>query len=167
MGLDMYLLSVPKIKGMDYEEILLANVHLGKHKAEQDETYERLKPHIKHFEKLDFSWSSLFEEIAYWRKANQIHNWFVDTIHNGEDEPCFTEEVTKENLKNLYILCLKVLTKRVNPEDILPTKPGCYFGSTEYDAFYYREIDETKSLLANLLANFNFETHYLVYQCTW
>jgi hypothetical protein len=167
MGLDMYLFSVPKIEGMDLDDILVASGSLSNLEEEQKETYERVKPYIKHFEEFDSSWSSLREEVAYWRKANQIHNWFVENLHNGEDEPCFTQEVTKENFKDLYNLCLKVLTRKVDPDEILPTKPGCFFGSTAYDPFYYNEVEETKSILAALLENFNFETHYLVYQCSW
>ncbi|MGZ4161803.1 MAG: hypothetical protein ACXVNF_13540 [Neobacillus sp.] len=43
----MYLFSAPKIEGMDLEEISLANARLSKYQAEQDEIYERIKPHIK------------------------------------------------------------------------------------------------------------------------
>src|SRR4051794_31057713 len=101
MGLDMYLFSLPKITGMDYDEIVSASAQMSKHKAEQNEIYEKLKPHIKHFQEYDSSWSSIYEEVAYWRKANQIHNWFVEALHNGVDDPCFTQVVTKENLVEL------------------------------------------------------------------
>jgi hypothetical protein len=167
MGLDMYLFSAPKINGMELEEVLLASGRLSNLKEKKNEIYERVKPYIKHFEEYDSAWSSLLEEVTYWRKANQIHNWFVENIHNGIDEPCFTQEVTKENIQDLYSLCLKVLTNRTNPQDILPTRPGCFFGSTAYESFYYSEVEETKSILEVLLKNFNFETHYLMYQCSW
>lgn len=26
-----------------------------------------------------------WEEVGYWRKANQIHNWFVKKLNNGDD----------------------------------------------------------------------------------
>jgi hypothetical protein len=41
MGLDMYLFSSPKIIGMDYEEVTLANTQMSKHQAEKDEIYEK------------------------------------------------------------------------------------------------------------------------------
>ncbi|MBV7508449.1 hypothetical protein KW850_24850 [Bacillus sp. sid0103] len=167
MGLDMYLFSLPKITGMSYDEIVKASAEMGKHKAEQDEIYEKLKPHIKHFKEYDSSWSSIYEEVAYWRKANQIHNWFVENLHNGEDEPCFSQEVTKENLQDLNNLCLQVLQQKEPPINFLPTRPGCFFGNLSYDSYYYREIEETQELLAALIKNFNFETHYLLYQCSW
>ena len=167
MGLDMYLYSAPKIDGMNLQEVLVANGRLSELKEEQNEIYVRVKPYIKDFEEFDYSWSSLVEEVAYWRKANQIHNWFVENIHNGIDDPCFTQEVTNETLNDLYNLCLNVLTRKDHPAGILPARPGCFFGSTEYDDFYYNEIDQTQSILASLLKNFNFETHYLLYQCSW
>lgn len=118
MGLDMYLFSLQKLEGMDFEEVLLANGQLRKHMAEQNEIYEKLKPHIKNTQEFDYK-------------------------------------------------CLIVLARDTDSIDILPTKPGCFFGSTGYGKLYYREIDETKSILAYLLQHFNFETHYLLYQCSW
>ena len=29
---------------------------------------------------------SISERIGYWRKANQIHNWFVENVQGGEDD---------------------------------------------------------------------------------
>ncbi|MDQ6598779.1 hypothetical protein E2K98_13190 [Bacillus salipaludis] len=166
MGLDMYLFSAPKIDGMNFEDVLLANGRF--HKLEEgDMLYERLKPYIKHFEEYGRKWSSMLEEVAYWRKANQIHNWFVENLNNGTDEPVFTVEVTKDQLRELYKLCIEALTKQTHPHEQLPTRPGCFFGSIAYDDYYYKEIDRTKSIVENLLKNFNFETHYLLYQCSW
>ena len=49
------------------------------------------------------------EEIGYWRKANQIHNWFVEHVQDGEDDCCYHHEVTKEILEELLDTCEKVL----------------------------------------------------------
>jgi hypothetical protein len=49
------------------------------------------------------------EEIGYWRKANQIHKWFVDNVQGGEDDCGYHDEVTKEVLENLLETCKKVL----------------------------------------------------------
>lgn len=111
--------------------------------------------------------------MAYWRKANLIHNWFVENLHNGVDEPNFHQEVTKQNLQVLYRLCIKVLkhknntTNEIHPHYILPSRPGCFFGSISYDNYYYHVINETKAKLEELLKNFNFDTHFLFYECSW
>ena len=167
MGLDMYLISLPKISGMSYDEIVNANRYLTKHEQAQDEIYKKVKPYIKHFEQYSYSWNSLYEEMASWRKANQIHQWFVNTLHNGTDDPCFTVEVTKGQLIELQKLCLSVLAKKEHPSYSLPTLSGSFFGNTSYSPFYYREIFETEAILSCLNKNFNFETHYLFYQCSW
>lgn len=45
MGLDMYLLSAPKIDGMNLEQVLLANRRF--HQLEEgDERYKLVKPYI-------------------------------------------------------------------------------------------------------------------------
>ena len=46
--------------------------------------------------------------VAYWRKANQIHKWFVDNVCDGEDE-CNPHDVSLEQLTELRDLCMKVL----------------------------------------------------------
>lgn len=46
--------------------------------------------------------------IGYWRKANQIHNWFVDNVQGGEDD-CGTYDVSKEDLEELKQKCVLVL----------------------------------------------------------
>ena len=49
------------------------------------------------------------EEVGYWRKANHIHNWFVENIQNGTDDCNYHREVTEEDLKELLDVCQKVL----------------------------------------------------------
>lgn len=46
--------------------------------------------------------------VAYWRKANAIHKWFVDTVQDGEDD-CGNYEVSREELSELRQLCQAVL----------------------------------------------------------
>lgn len=47
-------------------------------------------------------------EIAYWRKANQVHKWFVDNVQNGVDD-CGYYEVTIEKLQELVDICREIL----------------------------------------------------------
>lgn len=47
-------------------------------------------------------------EVAYWRKANQIHNWFVKNVQNGLDD-CGYYEVSITKLKELKEICDKIL----------------------------------------------------------
>jgi hypothetical protein len=164
----MYLYSIPKIEGMSLMEILSADIHLREHEQKKDATYEKIKQHIKHFKdnEINHQWRSLRTEVAYWRKANQIHNWFVVHVLNGVDE-CGTYEVRKESIQELHNLCVGILFKKATPQKVLPTKSGFYYGSTDYDHFYMYEIKQTASILENILKNLQFDTHYLVYNFSW
>jgi hypothetical protein len=50
----------------------------------------------------------LSREIGYWRKANQIHAWFVEHVQRGEDE-CKPHYVGREQLRKLRDVCERVL----------------------------------------------------------
>ena len=58
-------------------------------------------------------------EIAYWRKANAIHEWFVKNVQDGVDE-CQKSYVSHENLQNLLNVCKSVLANPDQVETLLP-----------------------------------------------
>jgi hypothetical protein len=45
--------------------------------------------------------SEVIEEVMYWRKANQIHKWFVDNVQDGVDD-CKEYWVSEEKLQELF-----------------------------------------------------------------
>lgn len=57
-----------------------------------------------------YGYGHIMEEVGYWRKANQIHNFFVENVQNGEDDCSYHNECTKEILEDLLDKCYKVLT---------------------------------------------------------
>ena len=89
-------------------------------------------------------------EIAYWRKANAIHNWFVNTCGDGIDE-CQLIEVSADQLKDLRSKCIKVLANHDVAKEELPTASGFFFGGTEYDEYYFDIIKYTLKIVNNLL----------------
>ena len=56
-----------------------------------------------------YPYKSITEEVGYWRKANQIHSFFVDKVQDGEDDCDYHHEVTKEVLEELLDTCETVL----------------------------------------------------------
>jgi hypothetical protein len=52
--------------------------------------------------------SSINERVAYWRKANAIHQWFVDNVQDGEDD-CKQYYVDQDQLKELLDLVNDVI----------------------------------------------------------
>ena len=54
-----------------------------------------------------------YEDIAYWRKANMIHKWFVGRVQGGVDDCEYHDEVTKADLEALRDACKEVLEESV------------------------------------------------------
>lgn len=137
------------------------------------------------------------EEVGYWRKADQIHNWFVENVQNGADD-CDFYECTEEDLGKLLEICMTVKngitmvpgkihvgttyfkgTVTENYEDgmviedtsiaeeLLPTCAGFFFGSTDYDESYLEDIDHTIDVLQNVLATTDFEKEMICYHSNW
>lgn len=108
------------------------------------------------------------EQVMYWRKANHIHNWFVQNCQGSVDDGRSTY-VSVENLKNLYDACKKVMEfdAASAPNDILPTTSGFFFGSTDYDEWYYQDIKDTIEFLEKEMdADGKFNGDYY-YEASW
>ena len=90
-------------------------------------------------------------EAGYWRKSNQIHNWFVANVQEGKDE-CQDSYVSREQLKELREVCQKVLDNNELAEQLLPTKEGFFFGGKDYDQWYFDDLKETIEVIDNALA---------------
>lgn len=84
---------------------------------------------------------SVDTELVYWRKANAIHNFF--TSLKEQHESCESIEVTKDMLGMLLDRCTMVLEDRSRADELLPTTSGFFFGSTEYDEWYFNKLEDT------------------------
>jgi len=90
---------------------------------------------------------------VYWRKANAIHQWFIDNCADGVDD-CNPVYVSPDQLEKLYKKVCEVLAHPEDPEvakDILPTSSGFFFGETEYNEQYYEDLKYTRDALKKLL----------------
>lgn len=52
--------------------------------------------------------SYIEEEVMTWRKANQIHHWFVENVQDGNDN-CADYYVSEDNLRELLSVCEAVI----------------------------------------------------------
>lgn len=59
------------------------------------------------------NWFSIGEEVAYWRKANAIHAWFVERVQGGEDDCRYHKEVAKDIIAELRDICAEVIKKSI------------------------------------------------------
>jgi hypothetical protein len=125
--------------------------------------------------------SYITEQVAYWRKANAIHLWIVNTLAGGVDE-CQEIPMREEDLRMLVVLCRRVLASiemregllkngerleggrwkpilepgqtivdPVEAEDLLPTGSGFFFGSTDYDEYYVADLKNTVEQIEDAL----------------
>ena len=83
-------------------------------------------------------------------KSYQIHQWFVDNVQQGEDD-CGNYYVGRETLEELLEICKKVKEDNSLAEKLLPTQSGFFFGGTEYDEWYFQDIDNTIEILEECL----------------
>ena len=98
MGLDMYLRASKYVSGYDF-------------RGEQEVAFYRSlveKFEVEEFVDPDTPSATIEFTVAYWRKANQIHNWFVENVQGGEDE-CKPHYVSRGQLTDLGETCLRVL----------------------------------------------------------
>jgi hypothetical protein len=97
MGLDMYLSRKTYVKNYEHfkkEQKTSVSVKRGGKKI----------PYIN-----SNRVSYVQEEVCYWRKANQIHDWFVQHAQGGEDD-CKNYEVSRGQLEALLDTVNEVLT---------------------------------------------------------
>ena len=194
MGLDMFLWKMKKQKGKTFDEVMEIKRKLDNEEIKGVEK-ENLKMYMFHtkLENINYEYDSLFKEVYYWRKANAIHQWFVDNIQNGNDD-CEDYRVTQKDLQILIdtlrdvynSLCNKeMITKKVQDgsieyeikvfkeedleiaKQLLPTQEGFFFGGTQYDEYYFEDIKKTLNDLQIINECFDFENNYLIYGSSW
>ena len=101
----------------------------------------------------------IIEEAGYWRKANAIHKWFVDNCQDGVDD-CRDAYVEFNQLQTLLDLCRIVIIDKSKAEQLLPSTSGFFFGNTEYDEWYYNDIQNTIDILEKALEDKDGEYYY-------
>jgi hypothetical protein len=102
--------------------------------------------------------------VAYWRKSNQIHKWFVDNVQGGEDD-CGEYYVSREKLTELLTTCRQALFKK-DPSELMPSA-GFFFGSYDIDEYYWADIKDTIKQIAPLVENDEYKNLSFYYQSSW
>jgi hypothetical protein len=187
MGLDMYLSASFYCGGWD---------HIP---AEQRKPFDQVTEALGIRHLVDDGSPSLTVDVhvGYWRKANQIHQWFVSNVQGGVDE-CQRAYVERDRLSELRDACKRVLNLSelapgtinngklykdgewhqltepglivVNPElaqEHLPTQSGFFFGSTDYDQYYIYDLTNTIEIIDRCLASTALDEATFYYQSSW
>ena len=106
------------------------------------------------------------EDVGYWRKANAIHKWFVDNVQNGVDD-CKDYYVPKEKLEELLDICKKVKENHELAKELLPTTNGFFFGSIDYDEYYFEDIENTIKIIEDTFSDYDKLLHEYFYHSSW
>ena len=107
------------------------------------------------------------EEVMYWRKANQIRSWIVNNTIYEDDWNCERVELTKETLEKLKADCETVMDDPSKARKIFPTSAKFFFGSTDYDEWYFNELETTAKEIETILKETDFENEIIYYTEWW
>jgi hypothetical protein len=160
MGLDMYLSAKKHFAKINWQA-LQANDELNYNSP------EAVFPQFNDLMELtqlsnvatDIYGATVEVTCAYWRKANQVHAWFVREVQKGNDN-CGEYYVDIDDLKTLLELCEKVKADHSLAEELLPSASGFFFGGTDYDEWYYNGIDNTIEILKEALGDTKGDYYY-------
>jgi hypothetical protein len=150
MGLDMYLTAKKFVSDFDF-------------KPEQSKLNGEIKQALG-IDSEEYGYINIELEVAYWRKANQIHAWFVDNVQEGVDN-CGSYYVSRDNLTTLLELCKKVV--ETNDAKLLEPKSGFFFGSTDVDDWYFDQVRETIGTLSKILNDDRLSDCSFSYHSSW
>lgn len=156
MGLDQYLYAKQFVSSSSW------STEDNKKKVK---SIARLMKGTKFIDENDLQFAEVKLQIAYWRKANAIHKYFVDQCAEGKDE-CQDTYVEREHLEDLLNRCETVLKDHSRANELLPTQSGFFFGSTDYDEWYYTDLEQTIPVLQKILKNAP-ETWEFEYKASW
>lgn len=227
MGLDMYLNRMPRHKGATAHDVVKIESYIDYKRdlenpkssakdysmkewcgVDESEIPMELLEFYRPFfavkypdwdEEHKYGYGRIMDQVAYWRKANAIHDWFVNNVQDGEDDCEYHDEVTQEILEELLCVCETVLEsskliegkiengyhyndngeKIYHYEDgkyiedprvakaLLPTTSGFFFGGTDYDEWYCRDVEYTANKIREILETTDFDTQMIYYVSSW
>lgn len=162
MGLDMYLRA---------EKYLPAH----EHRDESERARARAVLMAAGFDpgliSTDTPFAHLSVSVMYWRKANAIHGWFVNTLADGVDE-CQEIDVPREALERLRDICATILNadesdREAVASEHLPPTQGFFFGSYEYDEWYWQDLANTHAELVRILSDESLTDWDFSYRASW
>ena len=165
MGLDMYLSARKYVEKLDWK-LLHDNIDLDYAAA----TLPQWNKVVDAAEMSDIPNEndiygvSVSVNCAYWRKANQIHKWFVDNVQDGNDN-CGEYYVSHDQLKELLTTCRQALFHK-DPKELMP-QAGFFFGSYDIDEYYWNDIKNTIKQLKRITELPDFEKLSFYYASSW
>lgn len=99
---------------------------------------------------LDITIKTEKHEIDF-RKHNYLFRWVGRLV--GEIENCEEYELDKTDIENLLADVRAVNADPTRADELLPTQEGFFFGSTQYDEWYFDKIEYAERELSKMVAD--------------
>jgi hypothetical protein len=93
----------------------------------------------------------------YYRKVNFLYAFFAEAL---TDEQCV---VTKHDVETIISHCKEVLADHSLAEKLLPTQAGFFFGSTDYNEWYFKDVEDVLKQFTKYLEGWDDDTIGWVY----
>ena len=154
MGLDMYL---------------YASKYESRSKWREEDKKERFYPkELKELTEKQWEHNFLSKDtnyqIGYWRKFNALHHYIVENFADGEDD-CRLIYLYRERIEQILQVLKTIKQDKSRANELLPTQSGFFFGSTDYDEWYWEDVEYSIELFETVL---KLPKEYSIYyQASW
>lgn len=160
MGLDMYLYKKTYVQNWEHNP------------PEQQHQFEIKRGGVTREDIKTNRICYITEQVAYWRKFNALHGWFVENCGGGIDE-CQEIMVNEDKMNELLETLKEVSSNFDKAKVLLPPTQGFFFGSDEVDEYYKDEVNSTIETIEELLKENEKSKEYglysgdFYYQASW
>lgn len=99
--------------------------------------------------------------VGYFRKVNCVYRYFEDKL---TDE---TAWVTKDECEDIVKRCSAVLENPDLASELMPTRSGFFFGSTEYDKYYFSDLKNIRKQFKSFIKYFKTDDDLMFIHMSW
>lgn len=90
-----------------------------------------------------------YRQIGYFRKVNFLVAFFKEKGFDVDNQTPI--KIKKEWVEDLLDRCELVLSNHSKAKELLPTMSGFFFGSTDYDEYYFSDVEEVRDYVLDVL----------------
>lgn len=103
-------------------------------------------------------------QIGYWRKFNALHHYIVQKFADGVDD-CREIYLSPSDVGHILDTLRKARDNKDKVEEILPTTRGFFFGSLEYDEWFWNDVEYSIRLFEEVV---KIQDEYeIYYEASW
>lgn len=142
MGLDMYFYAAKQ----DYKSECSWNNEVVP-PVNYPESLKKIEEYLTKIQEFKSCTVETLYKIGYFRKFNALHQYIVDHFADGVDD-CREIQLSKEDIEQTLMALYRAKNGQT---EYLPTQSGFFFGSTEYDKWYFNDVDNAITLFELIL----------------